>query len=353
MVDQAEIQRKAHSEDEVERMDAVRQLKFNFAELINKEQAWHDLIRLTLDEDRKVRNDAIMSLGNVYPHIDDKEYAWRSLFLQIDNYLDNYSGVLSHEILVHMFSVIGGAEWLYDLLKDKCKLMQRSRSSLECRECRYFELKEGCELIDDAKYILQETIKLSNITSNILNVAFPDRDECDYNFEYINIYPIIYNAVCLFREEAKKKNIIINDPIPIGSQFPTIEISKRHIGIVFFNLIHNAVKFSYNTEFNSKNHIEIICKSTKDFYAIAISNYGFGITPEEISKGLIFQKGYRGLLTREARLGGLRIGLSRANNILKAHGGYFKVESQMIDHDKDIYKTTFTVFLPKWRGKRN
>ncbi len=63
MVDQAEIHRMARSEDVEERTRAVDKLKNNFAILVNKEQSWDDLHRLTQDNNDSVRWRAADALG--------------------------------------------------------------------------------------------------------------------------------------------------------------------------------------------------------------------------------------------------------------------------------------------------
>ncbi|MCK4733329.1 MAG: HEAT repeat domain-containing protein [Methanophagales archaeon] len=62
-----------------ERKEALSQIRINIAELPDKEQAWADLIRLTMDEDTFVRGYAALSLGPVFPRVPDKEQAWADL----------------------------------------------------------------------------------------------------------------------------------------------------------------------------------------------------------------------------------------------------------------------------------
>ena len=79
MVDQAEIHRKAISSEIKERREAVGQLRNSFAVLLDKEQAWEDLHRLTQDEDWNVRWGAAGALGTAFPHVPEKKQAWNDL----------------------------------------------------------------------------------------------------------------------------------------------------------------------------------------------------------------------------------------------------------------------------------
>ena len=79
MVDQAEIHRKVASGDVRERIEGVKLLRSNFADLPDKDEAWKDLIRLTGDEDSNVRRIAAGALGTAFQHVPDKDVAWKDL----------------------------------------------------------------------------------------------------------------------------------------------------------------------------------------------------------------------------------------------------------------------------------
>ncbi len=79
MLDQAEIHRKVMNVEVEKRKDAVSQLRSNFAELPDKEQAGEDLHRLTMDEDYDMRFFTADALGYVFQHIPDKKEAWQDL----------------------------------------------------------------------------------------------------------------------------------------------------------------------------------------------------------------------------------------------------------------------------------
>ena len=79
MIDQEEIHNQCLSDDPEERIKALKQLKYNFLLLPNKEQAWNDLHRLTSDDDSYVRSKAASALGSSFSQMPDKEQAWNDL----------------------------------------------------------------------------------------------------------------------------------------------------------------------------------------------------------------------------------------------------------------------------------
>ena len=78
MIDQAEIHRKVTSGKVEERREAVGLFRDNFANFPDKEGAWDDLHRLTVDEDSDVRRSAARALGHAFQYISGKQ-AWNDL----------------------------------------------------------------------------------------------------------------------------------------------------------------------------------------------------------------------------------------------------------------------------------
>ena len=79
MIDQAEIHRMAQSQDISIRVSATEALGLEFHHLIDKEQAWGDLLALVIDEHICVQESATEALGLIFSHLVDKEQAWNDL----------------------------------------------------------------------------------------------------------------------------------------------------------------------------------------------------------------------------------------------------------------------------------
>lgn len=231
---------------------------------------------------------------------------------------------LAHEFLLPIQSIVADSENLFN------------------------ESKENSKLKDLAEDVIQAVIKLSFIAENIRESVLGEHDPSKYVFQSMPIYPIIRDTVNLFQKEANKKGVVIKDPVMEDNPSPVIEMSEVHIKQVFFNLIHNAVKYSYTSTEQSERYITIVCGLCKFRYCIEISNYGIGIMPEEISKGLIFDDGYRGILARDSSRTGSGIGLHAVRRIIKLHDGSIKVESGLMGSDPmlDPYLTTVKIRIP-------
>jgi signal transduction histidine kinase len=80
-------------------------------------------------------------------------------------------------------------------------------------------------------------------------------------------------------------------------------------------------------------------------YIVEITNYGVGIKPEEIEKGLIFHPFYRGEYATDRYRTGSGLGLTLVKHVIvDMHGGAIQVQSVQVPGT--AYVTVFTVILP-------
>jgi signal transduction histidine kinase len=157
-------------------------------------------------------------------------------------------------------------------------------------------------------------------------------------------------TIDLFRGEAEAKGVRIDNIKLVDGPTIKIECSEQHIKQLFFNIIHNAVKYSFEGSEDNIRFISVLCKGYQNSIRIQISNYGVGILPEELEKGLLFSQGYRGLLAGDRCRIGSGLGLWIAKRTIDDHHGKIKIESQKMSLEGDgPYKTTVTIDLPIWQ----
>lgn len=112
----------------------------------------------------------------------------------------------------------------------------------------------------------------------------------------------------------------------------TVSVDVKKLSQVIENLLSNAIKYS-----SDSSPIHIHCAAKEAHCQFSIRDEGIGMTAEQKSK--MFEKFYRADTSTTA-IGGLGLGASIVNQIVKAHGGKIEVISNL---DKG---TTITITLP-------
>ena len=116
--------------------------------------------------------------------------------------------------------------------------------------------------------------------------------------------------------------------VDVPDRFPVLNVDPLQMEQVLTNLITNAVQ-----SMPEGGALRVAARQfAGDFIAIAVSDSGVGITPENMKK--LFQP----LFTTKAK--GIGLGLVVCKNLVEANGGQIEVESEL------GLGTTFTVLLP-------
>ena len=105
---------------------------------------------------------------------------------------------------------------------------------------------------------------------------------------------------------------------------PTFSASKSHLGIVFQNIIDNAIKFNKPDQ---TPVIKIEAHDIGDFWQISVEDNGIGMNLEHHNDERIF-KIFQRLQTFDSQYSGTGIGLAIVKNIVEIHGGKIWVHSQ-------------------------
>jgi len=207
-----------------------------------------------------------------------------------------FAANVSHELRTPVASIKGYAETLLDgALEDK----ENARDFVEI--------------------IYKDTDRLIRLINDILDLSQIESGRVDMNCAPLKIEPIAEKALAAFRKDFHKKNVVIKKRFP--GQLPAVLANEDRIGLVFSNLIDNALKYT-----PSGGTITVSAAESGDKVLIEIKDTGMGIPDKEISR--IFERFYRVDKARSRELGGTGLGLSIVKHIVQAHGGDIFVESR-------------------------
>ena len=227
---------------------------------------------------------------------------------------------IAHEIqnplnFVNNFSEVN-AELIEELKAERSKAKAERDESLED------------ELLDD---LSQNTEKIhhhgkraSGIVKGMLEHSRTDDGKKELTD--INALADEYLRLAYHGLRAKDKSFNADFKIDLDSSLPKINVIPQDIGRVLLNLINNAFyavdKKAKSGMENYKPEVMVTTKLLSNSIEIRVKDNGVGI-PSEI-KDKIFQS----FFTTNPTGSGTGLGLSLSYDIVKAHGGEIKIESQ-------------------------
>lgn len=236
----------------------------------------------------------------------------------------------THEFQIPIQSMVGEAEYLFNCIK-------KNRPVPKCGKR---------DSVTISFNLLDKLIKLSFIANNLREIG---DQSIRYDFDKIDYIAILKETIEWFRSEADEKGVIIKEIELINGPDHKIEASEQYIKQLFFNIIHNSVKYSFDSTEYVERYITISIIGYVNYVSIKVSNYGIGITSHDLGK--IFTQGYRGELAGDRCRIGSGLGLWIAKRIVSDHNGKIRIESKKVGSGVkvDPYLTTVIIDLPVWQ----
>jgi signal transduction histidine kinase len=174
----------------------------------------------------------------------------------------------------------------------------------------YKRLPEGDPNKEYMDMIIKEVNRLEHIIREFITLStFSLR-----HIKSVNVNDIIHDAVELFKEELKKRNIKII--LDLTETPPMIDLDSKGIKTVIANLLRNAVEAIDTTP----AILKISTRVKNEIMNIEISDTGRGIPEDKIK--YIFDPLYT------SKIYGPGLGLTFVKRIIEEHGGSISVESK-------------------------
>jgi two-component system sensor histidine kinase BaeS len=181
---------------------------------------------------------------------------------------------------------------------------------------------------DEAQLIavLQETRVLTRLVEDLRTLAHTESGTLTLQKEPTDVGILLNETAASFAADAAERNIRLDVDVP--PTLPLIDIDALRIREVLTNLISNALR---HTPDNGR--VAIAASTGPTIVTISVTDTGSGIPVVDLPR--IFDRFYKG---HESRGSGL--GLTIARNLVVAHGGEIRAESE------EGKGTTLTVTLP-------
>mgnify|MGYP001240619303 FL=1 len=169
------------------------------------------------------------------------------------------------------------------------------------------------------KVINSESERMTRLVKDLLQLSKLDYDKMEWNMKSLSILNILRDCVVKMEMAAKQKNQSLSFEA-IG-ELCEINGDKDRIEQVIINIISNAIKYT-----PENGSIKVTAKRLKDSVEIRIADSGIGIPKDDLPR--LFERFYRVDKARSRSMGGTGLGLSIAKNIVEAHKGSIRIESE-------------------------
>ena len=212
-----------------------------------------------------------------------------------------------------------------DLMAD---IAHELRTPLTVIQGRLEGLLDGIYPRDDERLgaVLEETRMLARLVEDLRTLANAESGILSLEKEPTDLTMLVREVAGSFSTDAASHRIAVRSDVPTA--MPPIAIDPVRIREVIANLVSNAIHHT-----PAGGVVSIAVSPSDQHTTVTVSDTGPGISPEDLAK--IFDRFYKGSASR-----GTGLGLTIARNLVTAHGGTIRADSQ------PGQGTTITLTLP-------
>ena len=188
----------------------------------------------------------------------------------------------------------------------------------------YVEVIEG--QVDQLIHLIEDTLEIASFDSGQRLIAW----------ESISPSSLVDELVTAFQNRAEASGLNLKAR-PVSPGLPTINGDWNRLVSALRELLENAISFTPSGG-QVTVAVETMEEAGQEWVTISVRDTGPGIPPEEQER--VFDRFFRGGLAESGQIPGTGLGLSLAQEIMRAHGGRITLDSQI------GVGTTFALWLP-------
>jgi PAS domain S-box-containing protein len=197
---------------------------------------------------------------------------------------------------------------------------------------RYLRENRRPDLHDQFFNILErETNRLGQIVEEVLDLSQLESGIMPPRRESFDLNELVEEIVAEYYARAREKEL--NLTLEQANKVLPVAADRGQLAQALANLVINALNYT-----PAGGSISVTTYATESTAAVDIRDTGHGIAPEE--QGQIFDRFFRGKLSRRTDIPGTGLGLAIVKQIVELHGGMIRVKSEVGEG------STFTIMLP-------
>lgn len=211
---------------------------------------------------------------------------------ELERLKSDFVAITSHELRTPLGLILGHATFLRELV--------------------------GKEYADQLDTIVRNATKLKEVLESLSSVDNFQNGAARVRSQKVSLAKIAEDTILNFQDEAKARNITLKAEMKKSPFF--VDVDGAKIGIVFSNLVKNALQFT-----DPGGHITISIEEESGYMKVAVSDDGIGIPAKDLPR--IFERFFQVEQHLTRRHGGMGLGLSVAKSMVELHGGRIWAES--------------------------
>jgi signal transduction histidine kinase len=196
----------------------------------------------------------------------------------------------------------------------------------------FLQESQDAEVNDSASKVVESALQLRRIIEDLTNLRYIQQNESELFRQPLMLDELVRDVLPDMQALADAKGHQLT--VDVQPQL-ALQVDRIRMNMALSNLIMNAIRFTPN---NGAISIRSIWDGRGEVW-LAIQDNGIGLERDQLER--IFKKFYQVEDHRIRHHGGLGIGLSIAQAVVKAHGGRIWAESGGLNQG-----ATFTVALP-------
>ena len=159
--------------------------------------------------------------------------------------------------------------------------------------------------------------RLNAVVENLLDIARIQSGRIQMDLHNVSAAALALDAIEPFKAQAQDRGITLTASIPPG--LPEVQANITRMPHVFANLLSNAIKYT-----SPGGSVTVSARADNDVVWYSVSDTGSGIPPEYLPR--VFEQFFR--VPEQDAVTGAGLGLAIAKEIVVAHGGDMRAESQ-------------------------